>query len=74
MTACNGFPKHLEDVYLNWPYRISCYSLLHDKLDPIRNRRYMEHNGDEENNWENPMITVSMTIAQISKLQYIAIC
>ena len=73
MAGCNVIPKRSEDVYLNWPYRISCHSLLHDKLDPLHNKLYMEVY-EEGGNWESPITTVSMTMAQMSILQYIAIC
>ena len=66
MDGCNVIPKHLEDVYLNWPFRISCHSLLYHKLDALLN---VPHN-NKGDNWENPMTTVSITITQISKLQY----
>ena len=72
MAGCNVIPKQLK-VYLNWPYRISCHSLLYHKLDPLYNKLYMEVY-EERGNWESPNITVSMTMAQINILQYIAIC
>ena len=70
MDGCDVIPKHLEAVYLNWPYRISCHSLLHHKLDAFSNRLNMEQYYEEGGNWESPITTVSMTIAQIRKLQY----
>ena len=73
MAGCNVLPKRFEDVYLNWPYRISCHSLLHVKLEPLYNNLYMEVY-DEGGNWERQMTTVSMAMAQINILQYIPIC
>ena len=73
MPGCNVIPKHLEDVYLNWPYRISCYSLLYHKLDPLHNKLYMDIY-EEGGNWESPMTTVSMAMAQTSTLPDFEIC
>ena len=74
MAGCNVIPKRSENVYLNWPYRISCHSLLHDKFDPLHNKLYMDNYYENESNWESPITTVSMTMAQMSILQYIAMC
>ena len=53
MAGCNVIPKHLEGVYLNWSYRISCHSLLYDMLDAFRNRLYMEQNNKEGSGGES---------------------